>query len=39
MTPVIAPLVPPFKKAAASGAIKANELPKYTGDFPFVHKM
>lgn len=39
MIPVIAPDIPPFKYAAISGAINAKELPKYTGDFPFVHNM
>lgn len=37
--PVIAPDIPPFKYAAISGVINANELPRYTGDFPFVHNI
>ena len=31
--------MPPFKYAAINGAINANELPKYTGDFPLVHNI
>ena len=37
IAPVIAPPIPASIAPVASGVINANELPRYTGDLPFVH--
>ena len=37
--PVVKPDTPSFRYTEAIGAIKAKELPKYTGDLPLVQKI